>query len=55
VTRKDYEAIAAAVASMEVDAQCRTRVASALADVLAKNNARFDRARFVAACSNEAT
>lgn len=59
MTRRDYELIAGVFATTEAvcarsawDAvwRDRTRVANAMADALAADNPRFDRARFLAAC-----
>jgi len=63
MTRKDYIALAAAFMAARRDvidkepAGCRTDMcdgialaAEHVADVLARDNARFDRARFLAAC-----
>jgi len=63
MTRKDYELIAAAIAGQHSEIpsdepkvwesayKCGvTDAARALADALAEDNPRFDRARFLAAC-----
>jgi hypothetical protein len=54
VSKKDYELIARAIrmASMydERDREPATRIAGHVADALARDNARFDRARFLKAC-----
>jgi len=54
MSRKDYTIIAAVIASMPTHAPAlRTAQASAahaFATALASDNARFDRARFLAAC-----
>lgn len=56
MTRKDYIAIAAALvrasAASETDNQRRgvQRSALCIADVMAADNPRFDRAKFLAAC-----
>lgn len=48
MTRKDYELLAGAVRGMP--AEVREHAAPRLADVLAGDNARFDRAVWLAAC-----
>jgi hypothetical protein len=60
MTRKDYTALAAALANVRPihgeDARFHAQFnldAHAVADVLAADNARFDRARFLAACGVE--
>lgn len=58
MSRKDYQAIAAAIKSQTPLADESTaspmfwleRIAMRLADTLAQDNPRFDRARFLAAC-----
>ena len=61
MTRRDYLAMAAAInedrARFDEDGACRFGVesaAKALAEVLAANNPRFDRERFLAACGIKA-
>jgi hypothetical protein len=59
MTRKDYVLIAEALASVRneyADAPMRnthTDCCEAVADALARDNARFDRARFLKACGVE--
>jgi hypothetical protein len=52
MTRKDYVAIAAAIKALlqERPAAPPQRVAQVLADHMARENPRFDRARFLKAC-----
>lgn len=58
MTRKDYIAIAAAIkgpnpapaAISETWNLCRDLIADRIADVLARDNSRFDRAKFLTAC-----
>ncbi len=61
MTRKDYVAIAAAIkahtysSNAEINTRnaaegTRQHIAEELADVMARENPRFDRARFLAAC-----
>lgn len=50
MSRKDYEAIAAAVAATGGDYATREEMACRLADVFAGDNPRFDRGRFLQAC-----
>lgn len=67
MTRKDYIAIAAAIKAAKLDIFCKEPDASHvdlcdganyaaehIADVMARDNARFDRARFLAACGVQA-
>jgi hypothetical protein len=58
MTRKDYEAIAAAIRDADREAydglyvpdhKTAARVAHCIADVMARDNPRFDRARFLKA------
>jgi hypothetical protein len=49
MTRKDYVAIAAAIARAQLNQDCQM-VADCIADVMARDNPRFDRARFLKAC-----
>ena len=52
MTRKDYVAIAAAIKDTPNNCGTETmryRIAFAIADVMARDNPRFDRARFLAA------
>jgi hypothetical protein len=57
VTKKDYVLIACALAKMPTHAptlrSAKASAASTLADALAQDNPRFDRARFLAACGVE--
>jgi hypothetical protein len=55
VTKKHYEAIAAAIRSHAVQGtpdwrDCAEKIAYALAAVFARDNPKFDRARFLKAC-----
>lgn len=50
MTKKDFKLIAEVVASID-DYGTRAAVADKFADKLATINPRFDRARFIAACS----
>ena len=58
MTKKDYEAIAAIIREFQdvnrtVRAQLATQVSERLAEYMAADNPRFDRARFLAACRGE--
>jgi hypothetical protein len=57
MTRKDYEAIASVVSyvgdmyqSQQNEYEAILTLAEGLADTLARDNARFDRSRFLEAC-----
>ena len=61
MTRKDYIAIAAAIADgalincatqteLAMNNATRCKIAGQLADLMARDNPRFDRARFLKAC-----
>ncbi len=50
MTRKDYELIAQAIADVWCDAVAQKDIAESLAEALAGDNPRFDRARFLSAC-----
>lgn len=50
MSRKDYQAVAAAVAATGGDYATREEMACRLAAVFASENPRFDSGRFLAAC-----
>lgn len=56
MTKKDYERIAAALAASKMDRPTDAQIVqhrfscARIADALAADNTRFDRARFLAAC-----
>jgi hypothetical protein len=50
MSKKDYVLIAATLKALPIDGITLHTVASALADALARDNVRFDRARFLNAC-----
>jgi len=49
MTRKDFKAIAEAIAKIE-DLQIRVTIAEAMARTCAQDNPRFDQSRFYEAC-----
>ena len=51
MSRKDFQLIARTIASLDLDVATRRTVATAFASTLAGTNGRFDRERFVAACT----
>lgn len=51
MSRKDFEAIARAIRCLELDYRTRVEIAEAIADQLTFINARFDRARFILAAT----
>lgn len=54
MSRKDYRAIAASFARVPAESKVLVReIAETLAHQLARDNPRFDRARFMAACGLE--
>lgn len=55
MTRKHFEAVAAAVAGSELSLTDQAHIAMRLADAFAAENPRFDRARFVDAAQRDAT
>jgi hypothetical protein len=55
MTRKDYELIARVIRYAEIDERAGDRIARDFAYALAKDNPRFDRARFLKACGVEDT
>lgn len=62
MTRKDYYALADAIATTRIDYEYNpdalsgvSYVTRKIADVLAADNPRFDRARFFAACNEPQT
>lgn len=55
MTRRDFEFIAATIRNLMLHDDEIEHVARAFADRLAGENPRFDRARFIAACSIRVT
>lgn len=49
-TRKDFQKMADVIGKLS-DANLRKQIAEAIADEYAKQNPRFDRKRFLAACN----
>lgn len=50
MTRKDYQLIAQAIADVWCENTAQLYIAESIADALAQDNPRFDRARFLDAC-----
>lgn len=50
MTKKDYEAVASTLATVDGEAMTVASIACGLADVFARDNVRFDRDRFLTAC-----